>query len=100
MLLWLFLPQQWKGWEVVCKPCKALPSLSADFTSRISEHLMVFQREENKSLYVSGRSPEKECDTEKLCPIVKHSGTGTSLLGQHIHTTQQFPRVPYSVAAC
>lgn len=56
---------------------------------------MVVQREENKSLYLSGEFPERECDIEKLCPIVKHFGTGTSLLGQHIHTTQQFPRVQH-----
>jgi len=53
----------------------------------------VVQREEKKGLYVSGEFPERECDTEKLCLIVKHFGAETSLLGQHTHTTQQFPRV-------
>lgn len=44
---------------------------------------------------MSGEFPESECDTEKLCLIVRHFGTETSVLGQHIHSTQPFPRVQH-----
>lgn len=56
---------------------------------------MVVQREENKSLYLSGESRGRDCDGEELCLIVKSFGTERRLPGQHIHTTQQFPRVQH-----
>lgn len=56
---------------------------------------MGVQSEENKSLYLSGEPPERDCDTEELRLIVKSSGTERRLLGQRIHTTQQFPRVQH-----
>lgn len=47
---------------------------------------------------MSGEFPERECDIEKLCLIVRHPGSETSLLGQHIHTTA-FPRARHCMGS-
>lgn len=56
--------------------------------------------ERRKQKPMSGEFPERECDIEKLCLIVRHPGSETSLLGQHIHTTQHSHVLGVAWAAC
>lgn len=42
---------------------------------------MAVRKEENKSPYMSGEFPERECDTENLCLTVKCFGTETKSAG-------------------